>query len=183
MLRINNFTIGGTPRRILLGIATVAFIFALSFSVPILHVYLRREPIGDISEYDGFNGTCEWKESILPNGRGVVAALRQVVCSGAPIVPPTRDYFVFIRKPEDKDTAANLILGYRQWPTDAYWDVAPVLTWRTSSSLEVKTGVSLQVSTLRTNIGSIEITFKTGGSHVMSDYGFRRGNGWHYFVP
>lgn len=107
-----------------------------------------------------------------PNGR-MVAALRLVECSGAPIVPPSRDYFIFIHQLNDIDAnnKDTLVLGYREWSDAASWRVEPKITWLRNSLLQVRMGIPSLITTKRTDVGDVNVTYGSGGTDIGDEHG------------
>lgn len=171
-----------------LSVVIVGVIVAVSaIVIPLTYFYATSQPIGDSSEYDAFNGVCARNERVVPSGGGIIATLRQVECTGAPIVPPTRDYFVFIHRVGASDSRANLVLRYRQGSDDADWVTAPRLTWKDASSLSIAMGVPTTMfnypTMMRTDIGGTKITYSvgSGGLKIRNAYQFQSEKGWQRF--
>jgi hypothetical protein len=133
-----------------------------------------QPPIGNRNEYDAFRGVCTRSEQdfMSPNG-GIVAALRLVECSGAPIVPASRDYFIFVHKLNDIDAnnEDTLVLGYREWQDFTSFRVEPTVAWVGDSLLQVRTGVPSLITTKRTDVNGIRVTYGSGGTDIGEEHG------------
>ncbi len=67
--------------------------------------------MGNPGDYDAWNGVCGRAQSVIRGSGGAEATLRLVECTGAPIVPPSRDYFVFVHSRQDRaDDLSTLAL-------------------------------------------------------------------------
>ena len=133
-----------------------------------------QPPIGNRNEYDAFRGGCARSEQDFASPGGtMVAALRLVECSGAPVVPPSRDYFIFVHKlnytdANDKDTLA---VGYREWSDAAGWRTEPKVTWLRDSLLQVHMGNPSLTTTKRFNVNGIDVIYASGGIKLGADFG------------
>ena len=171
-----------------LSVVMVGVIVVISaIVIPLTYLYATSQPIGERTEYDAFNGVCARNESAVPSADGTVAMLRQVECTGAPIIPPTRDYFVFIHRVGASDSRANLVLRYREGSDDADWVTAPRLTWKAASSLSIAIGVPTTMfnypTMMRTDIGGTRVTYSVGkgGLKIRNAYQFQSEKGWRNF--
>jgi len=115
--------------------------------------------------------------------RGVIATLREVECTGSPIIPPSRDYFVFVHGAAEGLDRGNLVLAYREW-SDGDWQVAPRITWRSNSALKIETGQPSLMPYERTSIGGIALNRVVGnGVRIPDEYEFQNGKDWHNLTP
>lgn len=126
---------------------------------------------GDPSNYGAFNGVCGRAQHVVAGSSGDVAVLREVECTGAPIVPGSRDYFVFVhRGNESHNNLSNLVLGYREWGSDADWRTAPTVAWIGVSSLQIRMGSPSIIMSQRSAIGDVSIQYRVGGRNVSDEY-------------
>lgn len=141
----------------------------------------HRVLVGDRSEYDSSYGVCARRTTSVPNSHGFIAVLRQVECTGAPIVPASRDYFVFVHSKGAPDDAATLILAYREWSDSTSWQLEPRLIWDNGTALRVEMGQPSFITAKRSSAFGISIHYLTGrglGTYIPSDIRFPKQAGW-----
>ena len=155
-----------------LTVRVVAFSIALLFLLGgAQHRLAWQHNIGSFSEYDPWNGGCGRSDAVFRSTGGSVAVLRQVECTGAPIVPPSRDYFVFIHRPGDDHNDKNtLVLGYRAWAGDPGWRIEPTLAWAGNSLLRIRMGEPSFVTERRDALGNVKLTYTPGGMRISDSY-------------
>jgi hypothetical protein len=144
------------------------------------------KPIGQADEYDAWNGGCGRIETSVPSGGSEMATLREVECTGAPIVPPSRDYFIFIHRMGTSElNERGLAIAYRVFSDTGEWNLAPKLLWTSTSSLHITTGIPSIVTSQRSDIDGVRVTIRIGGGGevISGAYRFRDGNGWQPLIP
>ena len=116
------WTYRSDPRPYLHPGVTVTLILALSMLVPLISRQVSWDPLdtawiptGIQSDYDAWNGGCGTRERNVTSAAGVIATIREVECTGAPMLPPSRDYFVFVHGANESIDRKTLVLAYREW--------------------------------------------------------------------
>ena len=141
------------------------------FLLAVRHQVSWRDRIGNPGDYDAWNGVCGRAQSVVRGPGDAVAVLRQVECTGASIVPPFREYFVFVHGPQDSaDDPGTLALGYREWSDDPGWRFEPEIKWRDKSSLRIAMGAPSFVTRKRNDVQGVGITYEAGGVTVRDPY-------------
>jgi hypothetical protein len=133
-----------------------------------------QPPIGNPNEYDVARGGCARSEQDFASPSGtMVAALRLVECTGAPVVPPSRDYFIFVHKLNeiDANNKDTLVLGYREWSDAAGWRTEPKVTWLRDSLLQVHMGSPSLTTTKRFKVNGIDVIYASGGIKIGAGLG------------
>jgi hypothetical protein len=106
-------------------------------------------------------GPCDAKEvAELPNGHGLVAAIRRTICSGAKDV--IAEDYIFVRRIGQKNTAQNLVFRYSE--TSRSGDKVADIHWAAQSVLGISTGpywIS-QVTKKRTVAEGVAIVYSLG---------------------
>lgn len=126
--------------------------------------------MGNPGDYDAWNGICGRAESVIRGSGGAEATLRLVECRGAPMVPPSRDYFVFVHSRQDRaDDLSTLALAYREWSDDD-WQVGPDIEWLDRSQLQIAMGNPSFTSRRRTEVQAVRIIYAPGGSATRDSY-------------
>ena len=182
------------PRPYLHPAVTVTLILTFSMLLPLVSTNVSWDPLdtawiptGIPSDYDAWNGDCGTRERNLSNGAGVVATLREVECTGAPIVPPSRDYFVFVRGAHQNVGRKTLVLAYREWADDearGAWRLAPRIAWTSESALTIESGRPSIVPLERTCMDGVTVDHIIDKGLPLPDvYRFGSGNGWMSLEP
>jgi hypothetical protein len=124
-----------------------------------------QPPIGSRAEYDGFNGVCRASEQQVSGPEHMAGTLRTVECTGAPIVPASRDYFIFIHNTAGShvNTQDSLAVGYREYSDAPGWRFQPDVVWPSRTSLRVAMGVPSYVTTKRSEVNGINVSYARGG--------------------
>lgn len=132
--------------------------------------------IGEPNDYDAFEGVCGRVDRAFPGPNRVVAVLREVECTGAPIIPPLRDYLVFVHSDgRSANDYRNLALGYRVYSDlDGGWRTEPTLRWLSGSSLLVSMGAASYIRTKRSSVNDVQISYSVGGTKISDEYRWAR---------
>jgi hypothetical protein len=126
--------------------------------------------MGNPGDYDAWNGVCGRAQSVIRGSGGAEATLRLVECTGAPIVPPSRDYFVFVHGRQDRGNyLSTLALAYREWSDDD-WQVRPDIKWLDKSELQIGMGNPSFTTRRRTELQGVRIIYAPGGSATRDSY-------------
>lgn len=135
--------------------------------------------IGEPNNYDAFDGVCGRVNRTFPGPSQVVAVLREVECTGAPIIPPLRDYFVFVHSGDRSDNQyRDLALGYRVYSDlDGGWRTEPTLEWLNRSSLLVSMGAASYFWTKKPSVNGVQIRYSVGGTKISDEYRWARCRG------
>lgn len=182
------------PRPYLHPGVSITLIIAISMLGPLVTRDLSWDPLdtawiptGIPSDYDAWNGVCGTRQRDISNAAGLIATLREVECTGAPIIPPSRDYFVFVHDANETPHRRNLILAYREWDDEQAgnkWRVAPRITWKDESVLTIVSGQPSQVRLSRSHVDGITVDHAVGkGVRLPDNYQYRSGNGWQSLEP
>ncbi len=136
------------------------------------HKIAFEHEIGEPNNYDAFNGVCGRVNRVLLGPNRVVVVLREVECTGAPIIPPSRDYFVFVHADGNgENDYRNLALSYRVYSdSDSGWRTEPTLKWLRGSSLLVSMGATSYIWTKRSSVNDVQISYSAGGTEISDEY-------------
>jgi hypothetical protein len=182
------------PRPYLHPGVSITLIVAVSMLVPLVTRDPSWDPLGTAwiptgipGDYDAWNGGCGARQRDVSNAAHLIATLREVECTGAPIIPPSRDYFVFVHGADETPNRRNLILAYREWADDDAGDngrVALRIVWTDESVLTIVSGRPSQVRLSNSHVNGITVDHVIGkGVRLPDNYQYRSGNGWQSFEP
>ena len=116
----------------------------------------HRDPIGIGSDVD--RPPCETRELALrDNGHGVVASVRQTMCSGN--WDPILMYFVFVHRSGEPNTRENLVFRYEDYVGP---DIPPpAVSWMAATNLRIEAhGYILLITKRRVRAGNVSITYR-----------------------
>jgi hypothetical protein len=131
-------------------------------------IVAERE-IGSADEYDVFMRPCGTIDRSYLKG-SEVAVLRVVECAGGPIVPPSRNYFVFVHDRGSRNDSSALVLGYRVWADGPAWRTEPTIKWLDKSWLLIAMRAPSFVTLQRRAIHGIRVAYAFGGTDIGDHY-------------